>query len=294
MAETDELFTLRSLYWIGNYQGAINEANGLHKVKPNLKDEKDEYVYRSFIGLGQYNIVLSEVSDSSSTPIGKRAIKLLAFYLNNPRNNKDAVFQQLKEWLSDPVAGQNKTLVLIAATIYLHEDNHKDAYRILKEGNGLEQTAFLVQLHLKIHRNDLAQKQLAKLKTIDEDSVLTMLCTAWIHMSNSKFQDAGYIFEELIDKYGSTSTLLNSLAVSKMQSGNFDEAEINLQEALTKNNGDADSLANIIIVSQHLHRSEEVINRYFSQLRLKAPNHPLITSLDNFSAAFDRVAATIN
>ncbi len=48
-----------------------------------------------------------------------------------------------------------------------------------------------------------------------------------------------------------------------MQSGNFDEAEINLQEALTKNNGDADSLANIIIVSQHLHRSEEVINRYF-------------------------------
>lgn len=56
---------------------------------------------------------------------------------------------------------------------------------------------------------------------------------------------------------------MNSLAVSKMQSGNFDEAEINLQEALTKNNGDADSLANIIIVSQHLHRSEEVINRYF-------------------------------
>ncbi len=39
-------------------------------MKPNLKDEKDEYVYRSFIGLGQYNIVLSEVSDSSSTPIG--------------------------------------------------------------------------------------------------------------------------------------------------------------------------------------------------------------------------------
>lgn len=71
--------------------------------------------------------------------LGKRAIKLLALYLNNPQNNKDAVFQQLKEWLSDPVAGQNKTLVLIAATLYLHEDNHKDAYRVLKEGNGLEQ-----------------------------------------------------------------------------------------------------------------------------------------------------------
>lgn len=44
--------------------------------------------------------------------------------------------------------------------------------------------AFLVQLHLRIHRNDLAVKQLAKLKAIDEDSVLSMLCNAWIHMSN--------------------------------------------------------------------------------------------------------------
>lgn len=47
-----------------------------------------------------------------------------------------------------------------------------------------------------------------------------------------------------------------------MQAGNFEEAEINLQEALTKGNSDADSLANIIIVSQHLHRPQEVINRY--------------------------------
>ncbi len=98
MAEADELFNVRTLYWIGNFQvtlplleiifsivtnwnnsisdlllnfqGAINEANGLNKLKPHLKEEKEEYVYRSFIGLGQYAIVASEIGDSSSVPIG--------------------------------------------------------------------------------------------------------------------------------------------------------------------------------------------------------------------------------
>jgi hypothetical protein len=38
----------------------------------------------------------------------------------------------------------------------------------------------------------------------------------------------------LIDKYGSTATLLTGLAVSKMHQGAFEEAETSLQEALTK------------------------------------------------------------
>lgn len=49
-----------------------------------------------------------------------------------------------------------------------------------------------------------------------------------------KAQDAAYIYEELIDKYGASAALLNGLAVAKMHQGQFDEAEVNLQEALTK------------------------------------------------------------
>ena len=128
---------------------------------------------------------------------------MLARYLSNPEANKEDVFNQLRDLLSDLNASQSKTLIIIAATLYLHEDNHKEAYRILKEGTTLEQCVFvfylylntsnsfisfrhalLVQMHLKIQRPDLAQKQLAKMKAIDEDSVLTMLCNAWLHISN--------------------------------------------------------------------------------------------------------------
>jgi coatomer protein complex subunit epsilon len=56
---------------------------------------------------------------------------------------------------------------------------------------------------------------------------------------------------------------LTGLAVCKMHQGAFEEAETSLQEALTKSSSDADALANLIIVSHHLHRAPEVINRYF-------------------------------
>lgn len=89
MSESDELFTLRTYFWLGNYQvtsmleniekysdlschvqGVINEANGMTKLKSSLVSEKDEWVYRAYIGQGQYGIVIGEVADNSSTPIG--------------------------------------------------------------------------------------------------------------------------------------------------------------------------------------------------------------------------------
>ena len=51
-------------------QAAINEANALTKINAALKQEKEEYVYRSYLGLGQFHVILSEISDSPSTPVG--------------------------------------------------------------------------------------------------------------------------------------------------------------------------------------------------------------------------------
>lgn len=147
----------------------------------------------------------------------------------------------------------------------------------------------LVELYLKMFRADLAEKQLKVMKGIDEDAVLTMLATAQVNLApvssrsechacssdvvtlfcvlgcvqnSTKIQDAIYIYEELIDKYGGTLFLLNGIAVAKMQMGLFEEAETALQDSLTKNTSDADTLANLIVVSQHLDRPQEVINRY--------------------------------
>ena len=52
----------------GNYQQAINEASSLNRCPAALKDEKDEFLYRSYLALGQYDIVLSDVKESA--PVG--------------------------------------------------------------------------------------------------------------------------------------------------------------------------------------------------------------------------------
>lgn len=50
----------------------------------------------------------------------------------------------------------------------------------------------------------------------------------------AKAQEAAYIYDELIDKYGSSPSLLNGLAVARMHLQQWDEAEGTLKEAITK------------------------------------------------------------
>lgn len=55
MSGPDVLFPLRNNFYLGAFQAAINESN----VR-NLSDadavEKDSFVYRSYIALGQYQV----------------------------------------------------------------------------------------------------------------------------------------------------------------------------------------------------------------------------------------------
>ena len=51
MASTDpdELYTLRNLFWLGSFQQAINEGGRLNRLSDELKIERDEFVYRSYV-----------------------------------------------------------------------------------------------------------------------------------------------------------------------------------------------------------------------------------------------------
>lgn len=55
-----------------------------------------------------------------------------------------------------------------------------------------------------------------------------------VDQGGSKIQEAYLIFQDLSERYQSTSLLLNGKAVCCMHMGNFDEAETLLVEALNK------------------------------------------------------------
>ncbi|RRT74697.1 hypothetical protein BHM03_00057353 [Ensete ventricosum] len=96
--------------------------------------------------------------------------------------------------------------------------------------------ALNVQIFIKMHRSDYAEKQLKIMQQIDEDHTLTQLANAWLDlaMGGSKVQEAYLIFQDFSEKYQMTGTILNGKAVCCMHMNRFDEAESLLLEALNK------------------------------------------------------------
>jgi tetratricopeptide (TPR) repeat protein len=290
MADADVLFDVRTNFLLGNYQGAINEANNVNARSDKDRLERDVYVYRSYIALSNYQMVLDEVPSNNAHP-SLQAVKLLATYLSS-ENNKDIAMVTVKEWMSDGVSAGNQHLQVVAGTIYIHEQLYEDAMRCLHQSNSLEGLALLVQAYLKIDRLDLAEKELQNMKKTDEDATITQLATAWVNtlVGGDRLQEAYFIFKELSDKYGATPTLLNGLAVCSMHMKKFEEAERYLLEALEKNSKDADTLTNIITCYLQLKKSPEVVNRYVNQLKTGSPNHSWVIALKNAEESFERAS----
>jgi Coatomer epsilon subunit len=69
-------------------------------------------------------------------PIALKAIKLLATYLLDP-SSKDAVFGQLEALLGDFSA--SPSLQLTAATLYMYDDNIKEALKAVKGASTMDQ-----------------------------------------------------------------------------------------------------------------------------------------------------------
>ena len=61
-------------------QLAINESNGLKRVPKHLMLARDEFVYRSYLAMGQYDIVFDEIKEGPNTPVGELGIYYLLFY----------------------------------------------------------------------------------------------------------------------------------------------------------------------------------------------------------------------
>mmetsp|Transcript_40507 Transcript_40507/g.126708 ORF Transcript_40507/g.126708 Transcript_40507/m.126708 type:complete len:297 (-) Transcript_40507:31-921(-) len=292
--DPDELYTLRNHFYVGNYQLAISEATNLSRLPAQLKTERDEYLYRSYIALGQPRLVIGEVGDGADTPVSLQAVKLLARYVSAPES-KDMCLLTLDEWLKDASTANNPTLQLVAATIFMREDDVAKAIQAIHLGTTLEQVALMVQIFLKMDRPDLAKHQLRIMQQADEDASLTQLAAAWIgtYEGGAKVSEAAYTLEELMDKFGRSILLLNATAAAKMRGGLTEEAETLLTEALDKGPNHEDTLINMICASYQTGKPRDATQRYITTLRATAPEHPFVKRLATLEAAFDRVSAQL-
>ncbi|KAK9068859.1 hypothetical protein SSX86_012975 [Deinandra increscens subsp. villosa] len=284
----DLLFALRNNFYIGAFQAAINSGD-VQNLSEEDAIERDCLVYRSYIALGSYQLVINEIDSSAATPL--QAVKLLASYLLSA-DNKETVISSIREWLSDAAIGNNPILRLIAGIIFMHEQDYNEALKYTHAGGTMELTALNVQVFLKMNRSDYAEKQLRVMQQIDEDHTLTQLATAWLNLAvgGSKIQEAYLIFQDFSEKYQMTSLILNGKAVCCMHMGNYDEAESFLLEALNKDAKDPETIANLVVCSLHLGKPT---SRFLSQLKLSHPEHMLIKRGSTAEESFDRAVQTV-
>jgi len=284
----DDLFSIKNEFYLGNYMGAINEAQSgdLELSTPADERDRDVIIYRSYLALGQYDVVQDEVKDDAQTAL--QAVKLLATFKSKP-DMKDMVLATLKEWLGDPSSGNNPTLQTVAGVIYLELGELEEAAKVVHAGTTLEMVSIQVQVYLRMARVDVAEKSLALMARMEDDATLTQLTTAWVNMAlgGEKVQEAFYIFQELADKYNETPVLLNGMAVCKMHMGQFDEADKYLLKALAANSSDEQTLQNLVICAQHTRKAPEVVNRYLSTLSRSAPSCALLKRRADAESAID-------
>lgn len=285
-----ELFDLKTAFFLGNFNAAINEAQRLRLTDPSQQLEKDVYMYRSYIAQKKFGVVLDDIQSSASDEL--KYVRLLAEFLSN-ESQQDAIVQKLDSQLGS-LNVTNPLVLLVIANIYVCAENYETALKVLYSvdaSQSLEASALAVEIYLKMDRHDLAKKEVKKMVEVDEDSIITQLANAWVGMATGeKLQDAFYTFQEQADKNSATSSLLNSQALCQINQGKYDEAENLLREALDKDSNNPDAMVNTIVLNSHLGKPIEVSNRLVSQLKDSHKNHPFVKDLIKKENEFSQIA----
>lgn len=285
-----ELFDIKNSYYIGNYQQCIKEAQKLKPSTPEVALERDVFLYRAYLAQKKMRIVLDEINHSSPNEL--QPLRLLAEYLSATSNQTkllSALDEQMEKGHAPSVIANQ-----VAATIYCLEANYESALRALHQDDDLESSAITVVIYLAMDRVDLARKELKAMQEKDEDATLTQLATAWVNIAlgGDKLQDAFYIFQELVDKYGVSSQLLVGQAACQvgLGGGRWEEADTLLHDALELDNNDADAAINALLVNHHFNKHTEA-NRMLTQLKESSGKHRFVKEVLAKEAEFDRLEA---
>lgn len=162
-----------------------------------------------------------------------------------------------------------------------------------------------------MNRVDLAAARVKQMQQIDDDDILTNLCTAWVltaQRTSSSVGEALKVYAELLEKFSESIVVLNGQGTCLMILNRFKEAFQCFKKARelalkSKQPIHPDTFINIIACLYYHSGSEEIlakrpagdsesiISRAISEFQTAYPNHPYLKQYEVNEKQFDKYAA---
>jgi coatomer protein complex subunit epsilon len=284
-----ELVNIHTAFIQGQYQAVLDDFDASDFSDSN-KLPIQILRYRAQCALGQYDQVLSAISDSDAkrTP-DLAAVKLLAAYSHNPNDELISDAETLAS-----TSGDNLTVQLLIGTLLARAGKPDQAVALLSKHQGsLDAVALLVQIHLSQNRSDLALKEARGARSFAQDALLVNLAESWIgvRQGGENYQKAYYVFEELAGAPGSSSaTSLVAQAVSELHLGRTEEAATALDQALALEPGNPAALANKVVL-ETLAGKNDAARELLGQLEKVDKEHEMLVDLAAKREAFQAAMA---
>jgi hypothetical protein len=292
----DELFEIRNAYYIGNYHSTIAEAGSAKSAskKPediqNFNTERDALVALAQIALGQYDSVIHDLRAATQPYLV--AVRLYGTFcreLHSKSSNTSKALADLMDLVRNATPNTAQAAIaVLAATASIAALEISEGIKLA--GNWASKleapanTRFIIELRalvvdgmLRLNRPDLAEKEVAVMKTVDDESILTFLASATTSLrlgitKKEKFVEAEGAVRDAATRSSHSVVTLNLLALAYLGQGKLADAERALVDALGKRSGDPDTIANLILVASQQGKPAEAMLRHISQLKSTAPN----------------------
>jgi coatomer protein complex subunit epsilon len=237
-------------------------------------DKGLQFHYRSLLGQRKY-------SELESSIVNKKEFRSLMNLVETIQG------KQSENVVTSPQQIPSNSIeldsVFICQTFILRSDI-ENALNVL--GTDIESLSLKALILIRINRIDLAQTILSQMQNISVDNPLCHLVEGYIDMLSGKYQEAFYIFEELLDRFGSSPKLLNSKAVCLCLLGKWNEAENVLKSHIGEGSADIDTISNLITVYANLGKYD-LVEKFVGDLQSSDPFYGRVKDIKLKSQLFD-------
>ncbi|KAK6536618.1 hypothetical protein TWF281_000845 [Arthrobotrys megalospora] len=240
---------------------------------------------RARIAQGEFEEVLAELEGDDEPELA--AVRALAKF--NTEELETAV-EEIEELAK--TSGDNATVQVVGGIVLQRAGKTDEALALLSQHQGnLEAVSIIIQIRLAQNRTDLAIKEVTAAKKWAQDSLVINIAEAWVglRVGGDKYQQSYYVFEELAQAPSTSSTRsLVGQAISELHLGRLPEAEVALQQALTKDKDDISALANKVVLTA-LTGGDTTAD--LSTLESQDPSHAMVLDIAEKNELFDKAAS---